>query len=784
MKRIILLLFLFVIWSLPRSTQAFNPSSFTVENSVNRERLYDVRPNSVLTRPFLFSQDGSKIFFISGKGDLSNNTYIWKLQMLESQDILNYLSGLNEKSPEPVVIAQRTYDRSAKVFSIYDNSGIKDITVSNDGDRVYYVAVDSRGIMQLYVKTISGGPERQLTYANYHVTDYSVREDKNLLLFSTNYRNNSNDCQRTSFIVGTRELPQAICLSNGLNMFENYYGDQPGPSSSAIYISSLGGSGSARMVASGIKLATPLASAEVSPDRMNLILQIVSKVRLSELNSESSDNLTDTNVFMVDYDRNVMTMPAIYKYNVVVSIKKGDLTVIDRVHRADGNSSDLAWISNEEILIMDGNDPTANGELRNSADIFNLKHKKMIDRTIIRSNSVKYKQYINSIVASKKSESLNNLTLDNCRRTDDGIDDDVDDRPSCYSESPIKSLLISTDESYNRLGHIYATDTKTGVKKLLVKMNPDFDTIIMGEVRLLKWTDQTGRNWQAGLVLPPNYVKGHRYPLVVQMHGFDPNAFLIDGPYYGTAPYAAQALAARNIVVLQMPNFRPYKLANESAILAHGVNSAIRILDEEKIVNIKKIGLTGYSARGSFVFDLILFPQYEVAAAVIADAFSASPFGYAAFFGFPPPGLRTHELLACGATPWGKSRSQWVDRNPFHQLDRMNTPLLLKEYTPLLTSWWDVYAGLRRLHKPVDFRIYTSGGHPPGRIDTIADSQKLVVEWFNFWLNGVEELTPEKENQYRIWNEMRRGLQRTKKNEPPANSLSEMGCDQASDMPY
>jgi len=54
------------------------------------------------------------------------------------------------------------------------------------------------------------------------------------------------------------------------------------------------------------------------------------------------------------------------------------------------------------------------------------------------------------------------------------------------------------------------------------------------------------------LYFPAGYVSGRKYLLVVQTHGFDPKSFWIDGSF--TTAFAAQALASRGFLVLQVPD--------------------------------------------------------------------------------------------------------------------------------------------------------------------------------------------------------------------------------------
>ncbi len=63
----------------------------------------------------------------------------------------------------------------------------------------------------------------------------------------------------------------------------------------------------------------------------------------------------------------------------------------------------------------------------------------------------------------------------------------------------------------------------------------------------VQWKDKVGREWTGGLVKPPDYVSGHRYPLVIQTHGFNQHEFMTVGAF--TTAFAARPIAATGIIV-------------------------------------------------------------------------------------------------------------------------------------------------------------------------------------------------------------------------------------------
>lgn len=54
----------------------------------------------------------------------------------------------------------------------------------------------------------------------------------------------------------------------------------------------------------------------------------------------------------------------------------------------------------------------------------------------------------------------------------------------------------------------------------------------VGEASIYHWKDATDYAWVASLIKPPEYVRGKRYPLVIQTHGFhNEHEFITDGAF-------------------------------------------------------------------------------------------------------------------------------------------------------------------------------------------------------------------------------------------------------------
>jgi hypothetical protein len=118
--------------------------------------------------------------------------------------------------------------------------------------------------------------------------------------------------------------------------------------------------------------------------------------------------------------------------------------------------------------------------------------------------------------------------------------------------------------------------------------------------------------------------------------------------------------------------------------------------------------------------------------------------------------------------PFGSGLSTWIEESPGFNLDRVQAPLLIGATEGLGSPLgeWGVYASLRMQNKPVAL-IYMEGQHVLKRPLERWASQQTNVDWFNFWLNGVEDPDQSKAPQYQRWERLRK-LQKARPRPTPS----------------
>lgn len=225
----------------------------------------------------------------------------------------------------------------------------------------------------------------------------------------------------------------------------------------------------------------------------------------------------------------------------------------------------------------------------------------------------------------------------------------------------------------------------------------------------------TGVKGDAVLVRPPGFVPGHRYPLVLVLHG---------GPAQTSTQSwnsRAQLLAANGWLVLE-PNYRGSTNAGvryQSAIYvdkvvgpAHDIRAALDAVKARGIVDDARVAVSGWSYGGGLTTWLVShYHDWRCAVAgapvtdIIADYATADDID------------ADRELLR--GSPWlGTNRTDYLAQSPITYVGDVTTPLLLmsdrgdRRVSPV--GAYEFYHALRDLGKPVELVVYPVDGHYPG----------------------------------------------------------------------
>jgi dipeptidyl aminopeptidase/acylaminoacyl peptidase len=286
----------------------------------------------------------------------------------------------------------------------------------------------------------------------------------------------------------------------------------------------------------------------------------------------------------------------------------------------------------------------------------------------------------------------------------------------------------------------------------------------------MTWPNRFGTDGDGYVTYPRNYQPGAKLPVIVATHGSDAeNRYAYDGFQW---EYPLQVLAERGYLVLSVnePAITPRKrVAMEAwAKLSSNVGTdqmqfaiayeAVATMEaalawavDQGLADPDKAGIAGYS-RGSHVvkFALSQSKLFKVGSAGDSSWFSASGYWlgisrnlYASVFGgspFDPKALENYSKLS-----------------PSFRVKDFAGPLLQEYTTRSAYSGSELDVLLRDAGIPTDLVFYLDETHILWHPKRRASSMNLNLDWFSFWLQGLEDSVPEKAAQYARWRKQRDG---------------------------
>jgi len=307
--------------------------------------------------------------------------------------------------------------------------------------------------------------------------------------------------------------------------------------------------------------------------------------------------------------------------------------------------------------------------------------------------------------------------------------------------------------------------------------NPQLRDIELGPVSVFKWRDKTGRNWIGGLYMPPRYVPGSRYPLVIQTHGFDENAFSPTGSY--PTANAAQELTGAGIAVLQVRDCPVRLTTDEGSCQIAGYEAAIRQLAADGLIDPDNVGIIGFSRTCYYVLEALTSSALHFKAASITDGVNEGYLQYMTLVDLDGNDTAHEAEELIGAAPFASGLQNWLKRSPEFNMDKVTAPLQVVALgRASVLTMWEPYAALRYLNKPVDLTLLPEGVHVLTNPAERLTSQGGTVDWFSFWLKGREDPDPAKADQYNRWREMRERQERLERSqvinfEPASSSAAD-----------
>lgn len=320
-------------------------------------------------------------------------------------------------------------------------------------------------------------------------------------------------------------------------------------------------------------------------------------------------------------------------------------------------------------------------------------------------------------------------------------------------------IAVFVRQSLNDPPVLIVADLNKRISRVLLDPNPQLKGISLGESSIVSFTGAGQLKWFAGLYKPPTFRGDQRYPLVIQTHGFVEDRFDPSG-IFPTA-FAARALAAQGILVLQVPECPNYGTPAEASCNALRYKAAAEELVAQGLADPHRVGIIGFSRTCFHVlYALTVYPNL-FAAASITDGINEGYLQYLASVDQMDNLLAKDYDSMIGAPPFGDGLMLWLAKSPTFNMDKVQTVLQVVAHGRRgLLEMWEPYATLRYLHKPVDFVMLQEGTHVLTNPLQRLASQGGTVDWFRFWLQDEASSEPSKGSQYTRWRQLAAQLSR------------------------
>jgi hypothetical protein len=728
---------------------------FTVRDSITMARFGRTEKEA------LFSPNRKYFAVVTSRGIPETNEISSTLWLFETSPILNSLRDGKEIVKYAPAASARV-DAIPQRFS-YDSYAalITDLRWSPDSKNLLFLAQRSDGQRELRQITAAQGETRTLTSGNYDLMQYEFAQDA--IAFAAQPITDP-EAEKISEPKAVTGLPLTTVL---------FPGRAHGPPRAELWVSK---NGVAHQVMNPLTnqaialspLPTPESVIAISPDATSVVILLPS----GSIPPSWASFIPDSDYLRLhSADRHGVLWPAQY---TLVDLATGRETILlDAPNAWSLGSSDqnqAIWApSGKKLLLTNSYLPAGNASekaLHHCTAVIMEPALKLQDCLMFADYDGAFRHLLYASFGKDDNEviltfwnSPHNITHEEFRFKNDKwkfakILNDAEYEAHAHERNDLgePEFWVKTKEGLNTPPALWAGGRGLAERKIW-DPNPKLASLRLGEVSEFGWKDKTGYEWVGGLVKPPDYQPGRRYPLVIQTHGFQRDEFMTDGAY--TTAFAARPLAAAGMIVLQMPTRHDHQVTGaEAPEQVEGFRSAIERLFDEGLIDRERVGIIGFSRTCYYVESALIANPDLFAAATIADGVDQSYMQYLLF------GVgRSHEEpeQIYGSRPFGAGLKEWVEHAPGFHLDRISSPLRIEAIGPAsILEEWEIYGSLWKQGKPVDLFYIPDGQHILQKPVERLASQQGNVDWFRFWLKGEEDPDPAKAEQYKRWRELRK----------------------------
>ncbi len=325
--------------------------------------------------------------------------------------------------------------------------------------------------------------------------------------------------------------------------------------------------------------------------------------------------------------------------------------------------------------------------------------------------------------------------------------------------------LVCVAAKADRPPRLEAIDVAGGQRRILFAPNKRLEADISASVpaRLIRWKDRQGREFTGQLFEARGTSTGQPPPLFVTFYSCD--GFLRGGlgNEWPLATLAGDGISA--LCINAIPGFHLDVVAHYDQGRA-AVDSVVELLSAEGRINRTRIGMGGLSYGSEVTLWTLAHSDVVTAASVSGNSVTPTYYLFNSLrYAFRSTLRKMWQLGALEETP-----KRWKEISPAYQLNSILAPILFQLPEQEYRMTLDYALPLVRRHR-ADVYVFPDETHIKFQPRHKLAVYERNVDWFRFWLQGYEDPSPEKAEQYRIW----RGI-----NKEPASSRFGTGAHDGS----
>lgn len=322
----------------------------------------------------------------------------------------------------------------------------------------------------------------------------------------------------------------------------------------------------------------------------------------------------------------------------------------------------------------------------------------------------------------------------------------------------IEDTALCTAANHGNPPSLMAISLETGVTKAFFDLNSDLRVRFNLRTERIRWKDGFDRDALGVLVYPQGFKEGIRYPLVITTYSC--RGFLTGGAADGGPEYV---LAENGFLVLCIDFNWDLPPSDVTAKYSRGpgryvaalseYETAIDMLVKKGFADRDRVGITGLSFGSQAAsYALTHSSAFQVAALRGLGVFEP------AHEMFVRPGTLFSDRAA---RDYNIGKDGYDAETVFKDLavslraDRVDAPILVQVSDGEYLFSLPAFAALQKLGKPIEMYVFPDETHQLHQpIHRLVNFERNL-DWFKFWLQGIEDPDPAKAEQYARWRKLR-----------------------------